>query len=72
MRKNAADRKDSDPRGGVPELKITGQEEQGVNQAPVSPGRPILKVDFWSFLIYFLGIYLSVYFVLYWLALRNM
>ena len=44
MRKNAADRKDSDPRAGVPELKITGQEDIGLNQAPVSPGRPILKV----------------------------
>lgn len=47
MRKNAADRKDSDPRSGsgVPELKITAQEEMAGfgHPAPVSPGRPILK-----------------------------
>eukprot|EP00088_Acartia_fossae_P068576 TRINITY_DN872_c0_g1_i2.p1 TRINITY_DN872_c0_g1~~TRINITY_DN872_c0_g1_i2.p1 ORF type:complete len:1010 (+),score=359.78 TRINITY_DN872_c0_g1_i2:207-3236(+) len=43
MRKNAADRKDSDPRPGVPELKVTTQEENRELQAPQSPGRPILK-----------------------------
>jgi len=48
MRKNAAERKDSDPRPGVPELKVTVQEEgMGIerHQAPSSPGRPILKGD---------------------------
>lgn len=39
MRKSAADRKDSDPKPGVPELKITGQEDN--RPGPHSPGRPI-------------------------------
>ena len=49
MRKNAAERKDSDPmtRGGngVPEVKVTTQKEGGVGgpQPPPSPGRPITK-----------------------------
>lgn len=46
MRKNAAERKDSDPRPGVPELKITGQEPENGDRgggAPPSPGRAILK-----------------------------
>lgn len=41
MRKSAADRKDSDPKPGVPELKITGQEEVRDKPGPPSPGRPI-------------------------------
>jgi len=41
MRKSAADRKDSDPKPGVPELKITGQEESKDKPGPPSPGRPI-------------------------------
>ena len=49
MRKNAAERKDSDPmtRGGngVPEVKVTTQKEGGAGgpQPPPSPGRPITK-----------------------------
>merc|ERR1719233_822016 len=49
MRKNAAERKDSDPltRGGagVPEVKVTTQKEgvTGGPQPPPSPGRPITK-----------------------------
>jgi len=49
MRKNAAERKDSDPltRGGagVPEVKVTTQKEgvTGGSQPPPSPGRPITK-----------------------------
>lgn len=48
MRKNAAERKDSDPRPGVPELKISGGGVGGGPEAeaaagPTSPGRPILK-----------------------------
>jgi len=49
MRKNAAERKDSDPltRGGaaVPEVKVTTQKEgvPGGPQPPPSPGRPITK-----------------------------
>jgi len=43
MRKNAAERKDSDPRPGVPELKITGQESENGERgaAPPSPGRAL-------------------------------
>jgi len=41
MRKSAADRKDSDPKPGVPELKITGQEDGRDRNGPSSPGRPI-------------------------------
>lgn len=52
MRKNAAERKDSDPRLGVPELKISSNQDRGgafggsgrgERQAPPSPGRPITK-----------------------------
>ena len=49
MRKNAAERKDSDPRPGVPELKISGGvgggPEAEAAAGPISPGRPILKVS---------------------------
>ena len=46
MRKNAAERKDSDPRPGVPELKITGQESENGERgaAPPSPGRALKVV----------------------------
>ena len=49
MRKNAAERKDSDPQvKAVPELKITQQKEAAKEDAlppmPTSPGRAITKV----------------------------
>lgn len=54
MRKTAAERKDSDPRIHVPELKVTAQKEPGAMpsptepsapQCPPSPGRAITKTS---------------------------
>jgi len=53
MRKTAAERKDSDPRIHVPELKVTSQKEGSMTspsepsapQCPPSPGRAITKTS---------------------------
>ena len=55
MRKTAAERRDSDPRPTVPELKVTpGKDESldttpgsmyGLDKTPPSPGRPIVKKE---------------------------